>query len=369
MINYISIKNFRCFEESTLKGFSSINLIGGLNNSGKSALLESILFLLSPQPETIDLLNKYRNETVSKKKSIDKTWDYLFFNGKKSKPIVLETFNNTFNRGYSLNIEKSENKDFSKVSFYDKLKLSNNKSLEKALSDFEIFTEKENTIHSLDFYLSNEKDDKDFLGSFSFNDSGRLTLLEFPDYILNEVAYRPAKQTLTDQQISKLLDISIERGYFSEIINTIQIIDKSIEDIRIIESRVHLSRNRVEYLPIGLFGDAITSTLYMILTLFGLEEGGYLLVDEVENGIHHSKHSSFIQHITSLALQRNIQIFMTTHSSEFITSFNNYRIENSLKEFSYIELARTRNNQIVSNKLSPEVLSYKIESGKDYRGE
>ncbi|WP_436871954.1 AAA family ATPase [Acinetobacter haemolyticus] len=67
MINYISIENFRCFKQSKFKDFSHINLIGGLNNSGKSALLEAILLLLSPQLETIILLNKYRNEIVTKK--------------------------------------------------------------------------------------------------------------------------------------------------------------------------------------------------------------------------------------------------------------------------------------------------------------
>ncbi|WP_223239500.1 AAA family ATPase, partial [Acinetobacter baumannii] len=42
---------------------------------------------------------------------------------------------------------------------------------------------------------------------------------------------------------------------------------------------------------------------------------GYLLIDEVENGIHHSKQLNFIRHICNLAFKRNIQIFMTTHSA------------------------------------------------------
>jgi AAA15 family ATPase/GTPase len=69
--------------KSRFKKFSHINLIGGLNNSGKSALLEAILLLLSPQLQTITLLNKYRNEVVTKKNPFDKTWDYLFFNANK----------------------------------------------------------------------------------------------------------------------------------------------------------------------------------------------------------------------------------------------------------------------------------------------
>ena len=43
MIEQISIKNFRCYHDTTIKGFKRVNLIGGLNNSGKTVLLEAIL--------------------------------------------------------------------------------------------------------------------------------------------------------------------------------------------------------------------------------------------------------------------------------------------------------------------------------------
>lgn len=60
---------------------------------------------------------------------------------------------------------------------------------------------------------------------------------------------------------------------------------------------------------------------------------------------------------------------MTTHSLEFITSFNDYSIEMNNGKFSYLELIRTRNDQIVSNLLEPEVLQYKMKNSKDFRGE
>ncbi|MEL1602481.1 AAA family ATPase [Acinetobacter baumannii] len=301
---------------------SHVNLIGGLNNSGKSALLEAILLLLSPQLETITLLNKYRNELVTKKNTFDKTWDYLFFNANKLEPIKLKTLSDRYNYEYCLAIKKSENDQFNNVAFYEKLKNSKEESLERAIKDFELFTQKQNIIHSLDLYITDDELNNSFMGSFSFTDSGRLTMLETPTYLFNEVAYRPAKQVITPNQLSKLLDISVDKGHLNEIMETIQIIDDSIIDIRVVENKVLLSRDRVSYLPISLFGDAITSTLYMILTLFSVDEGGYLLIDEVENGIHHSKQLNFIRHICNLAFKRNIQIFMTTHSAEFIKSFN-----------------------------------------------
>ena len=366
MINYIFIENFRCFKQSKFKKFSHINLIGGLNNSGKSALLEAILLLLSPQVETIALLNKYRNEVITKKNTFDKTWEYLFFNGNQEEPIKLST---STNHEYCLEIKKSENDKFSNVAFYERLKNSKSKELEEAIKDFELFTQKENIIHSLDLYITDKEHSNSFIGSFSFTERGRLTTLDTLDYLLNEVAYRPSKQIITQSQLAKLLDISVDKGFLNNIIETIQIIDSSIIDIRAVDSKVLLSRDRISYLPISIFGDAITSILHIIITLFSLDDNSYLLIDEVENGIHHSKHLNFIEHISNLALKRKIQIFMTTHSAEFINSFNKHSLNTNDKNHSYLELVRTRNNQIVSNIIEPEVLEYKINHSKSFRGE
>ncbi|WP_436871955.1 AAA family ATPase [Acinetobacter haemolyticus] len=293
----------------------------------------------------------------------------MFFNANKEESIKLTTESSQYNTEYCLEIKKSENDQLNDVAFYERLKKSKAKSLEQAIKDFELFTQKQNIIHSLDLYITDQDTTNDFLGSFSFTDSGRLTMLEFPEYLLNEVAYRPSKQIITPSQLAKLLDISVDKGFLKTIIETIQIIDDSIIDIRVVENKVLLSRDKVSYLPIGIFGDAITSTLHMILTLFSLDDNGYLLIDEVENGIHHSKHLNFIKHISEIAIQRNIQIFMTTHSSEFIQSFNEYSININNKKFSYLELIRTRNNQIVSNLLEPEILQLKLKNSKKFRGE
>ncbi|WP_083786910.1 AAA family ATPase [Gloeothece verrucosa] len=43
MLQDIEIENFRCFEKTRISGFTRVNLIGGKNNSGKTALLEALL--------------------------------------------------------------------------------------------------------------------------------------------------------------------------------------------------------------------------------------------------------------------------------------------------------------------------------------
>jgi AAA15 family ATPase/GTPase len=53
MFKDIKIQNFRCFENTEIQGFERINLIGGKNNAGKSALLETLLILALPRPQSL----------------------------------------------------------------------------------------------------------------------------------------------------------------------------------------------------------------------------------------------------------------------------------------------------------------------------
>ena len=47
MFTSLTIKSFRCFEEITIDNIERVNLIGGINNVGKTALLEAIFLLNS----------------------------------------------------------------------------------------------------------------------------------------------------------------------------------------------------------------------------------------------------------------------------------------------------------------------------------
>ena len=81
MIDSISIDNFRCFEHLKIKGFKSINLIGGQNNSGKTALLEALLLAFSPSLRDINVLRQLRNENGNLIKNANRrVWNHFFYN-------------------------------------------------------------------------------------------------------------------------------------------------------------------------------------------------------------------------------------------------------------------------------------------------
>ena len=82
MIKDLEISNFRCFENTKIEGFERVNLIGGKNNSGKTALLEAIFLYSYPYPNTIDHIRGIiRKQSLAVVQAIPKNaWDNLLFN-------------------------------------------------------------------------------------------------------------------------------------------------------------------------------------------------------------------------------------------------------------------------------------------------
>ena len=89
--------------ESSFKGFNRVNLIGGKNNAGKTALLEALLINYLPANGAVRLLQRFRDEDdKTAKKYPERTWENLFFNQQKNQNII---FNSTDSNGYNSIVE------------------------------------------------------------------------------------------------------------------------------------------------------------------------------------------------------------------------------------------------------------------------
>ena len=73
-------------------------------------------------------------------------------------------------------------------------------------------------------------------------------------------------------------------------------------------------------LPISTMGDGMNRILTIVLSLVNCQDG-YLIVDEIENGLHYSVQKDLWEIIFQLSEMFNIQVFATTHSSDTIQSF------------------------------------------------
>ena len=79
-------------------------------------------------------------------------------------------------------------------------------------------------------------------------------------------------------------------------------------------------RNREKPVPLRSLGDGATRLFGVALALAG-SRNGFLVIDEVENGIHHSVHDAFWRMVLRAAEKNNIQVFATTHSFDCVRGF------------------------------------------------
>jgi predicted ATP-dependent endonuclease of OLD family len=159
----------------------------------------------------------------------------------------------------------------------------------------------------------------------------------------------------------------------SEVLKAFQIIDPTIESVEsfsIGEPTLYLRRKGEKRLPLSLFGDAMNRVAHIMLKLV-INKHKILLVDEIENGIHHTNQRNFWRVLFRLAAELDTQIFATTHSLEMLQAFAEVGLEQNQEcSSAYFELARKlKTNQIIGSRLDLETLNYALEHEEGVRGE
>lgn len=360
MITEISIDGFRCFNHTHIKGFEQVNLLGGKNNSGKTALLEAIMLACQPNEITLaflrDTLRKESQQLIAAMPN--KVWDNLFYQ-QQDKEIKIIIISN--NKEYRLNLAKKKNEsNILLVSFNDKPAYPNTKQYMIIFNN-----------HTKQKYEMQ-------VGILIQNIPTEYTpIIDNDQYLSRPFIYKNV-ETLFNLPIpnTKLaakyneLELNSQDDLFLQALNTI---DESIDKIKIsiIGENILYARRKGEnqFLPLTLFGDAINSVAKLIFAILDAKDG-ILLIDEIENGIHYSNHSKVWTLLFKLAKQHNVQVFATTHSREMIEAFAKTSINNEQCSSAYFEMARhAKTNEIIGTKLLPDVLTYRLNVDKPLRGE
>ena len=91
--------------------------------------------------------------------------------------------------------------------------------------------------------------------------------------------------------------------------------------------------------PLQSVGDGATRLFGVALFLVG-SRGGFLTIDEAENGIHHSVHEAFWRMVLQAAEENDVQVFATTHSFDCVCGFARAAIKTSESEGVLVRLER-----------------------------
>ncbi len=336
MLDSLDIKNYRNLKELRIISLGRVNLITGKNNTGKSSILEAVAIyatkgdlnliyeLLGERGE--DFRQRVRPNEVSKNPTEYnlRTFSSLFTNR-----II------GFESGHSISIgniestllgkEKSEEKSVSLrfVKYFDEIQKDNQgiittrkrtlleNDADKQLANFKVGVEIKSGSSS---YILPLEDDRPY--RINFKGLGNNESFEF------------IRTRNIDKEINgKLWDSITLTEKEQYVIEALKIIEPTTERIAFIEegrerTAVIKLSNAATVLPLRSMGDGINRILTIILALVN-SDNGFLLIDEFENGLHYTVQEQLWKVIFNLAQKLNVQIFVTTHSEDCISGFEN----------------------------------------------
>lgn len=329
MFTSVSIHNFRCFEDLTINSLNRINLIAGKNNVGKTALLEAIFLLAdgSNLLRTIALTNIRGVHKVNRLSGNELVFSPLFRQFSTENTVKISGLLNT---GERHTIE---------------LWLAAGDSIQLDTSD-ELITDIEATTRDLASHVLWSKYTNPSGESYSsqiwIEDQNiriqtKARNLPFPVYFLTANASQTAEQ---DAELFGRLEVVRESH---NLLESLKVVEPRLERLAtivvagtpILHGDIGLSR----MFPLSFMGDGLRS-LNRILLAIANASGGIVLIDEFENGLHHSVLKKIWQAVGDASCRSNTQVFATTHSYECIQAAHQAFTENNGYDFRLHRLDR-----------------------------
>jgi AAA15 family ATPase/GTPase len=359
MIKSIEIENFRCFHKTAAKGFGRVNLIGGKNNAGKTALLEALLLMGEPSNKSVIQLLSTRPIPLSFIKNVpEKTWDNFFFNQQKTVKILLKS-------------KESETVfDETIISYNEKKDWKGNQSDDGELMDMTNIKVDELIQSVIEVFAKGANKS----GRTSLNATNRGIKPDTNPYLrgFNPCFYIPANVKTSGLVLASEFDKAKYQGFNQTLLEAFQVIDGSISETSTLtiggEPAIYLKRANESYMPLTLFGDAMNKIADFILKIVN-NKSSMILIDEIENGIHHENQRQIWKILFDLCNRFDVQLFATSHSAEMIEAFKDVVKANNF-DGNYFRMAKhTVTDEINIQKISIDVLEDKIETNQPIRGE
>ncbi|GAA7524167.1 ATP/GTP phosphatase [Helicobacter pylori] len=320
MIQSVRIKNFKNFKNTQIDGFTKLNIITGQNNAGKSNLLEALYCLVGksmhPCANLTEIYDNIRKEPLTTESK------NLMFYGLDTKEEIqiVTTLDN--NQTLDLQIKFIVSED------------------QKVIESQIIPTAEQTQISSqLNFIL--KKDNEEIYNDY-------LNIAKIPNFppIPNQLGYNRQFKNFEPNQLQKLLPFESAAIIPSDItyrkVHMIQAVSKICSNNQLEEElNKHLNqfdnniqsisfntnnqlklkvKNMKEKNPLSAFGDGLNKYLH-IVSVFMADNAKTIYIDEVENGLHFSRMKLLLRCVIDFINNNkdgNLQVFMTTHSQEFI---------------------------------------------------
>ncbi|WP_139524137.1 AAA family ATPase [Helicobacter pylori] len=320
MIQSVRIKNFKNFKDTTIDGFTKLNIITGENNAGKSNLLEVLYCLVGkdmhPCTNILEIYDNIRKEPLT-----TESQNLMFYNLNTRKPIrITTTLDNNQTLDLQIKFIASENQKVIEsqiIPTAEQTQMSSQLNFTLKKNNEEIYNDHLNIAKVPNFPpIPNQSGYNRQFKNFDPNQLQKLLPFKSATIIPSDVAYRQAHMI---QAVSKICSNNQLEEELNKHLNQF---DNNIQSISFnTNNQLKLKvKNIKEKVPLSVFGDGLKKYLH-IVSIFIANNATTIYIDEVENGLHFSRMRLLLRCVIDFINDNkdgNLQVFMTTHNQEFI---------------------------------------------------
>lgn len=306
MLEKLQIRNYRALRELEMSRLSRINLVAGGNNSGKTSLLEAIFLLsgagdpgLALHGNILRTVGDATQARMTQDAVVETLWKPLFFRF-DARRIIEVTGDHDPSGHLSL-----------------KIGLETRNTVELALKDAGRVDLTPTEQQLVFWFQQGEEDPVTNAAQLGVNE------VEFKrqQHRIPFSASLQSSRARTDRDDAVRLGSLRRQKQGHVLLEALRVIEPrllSIEDNSasgspMIWGDVGLS----ELVPLSVMGEGMTRFASIVLGLVAIP-GGVVLIDEVENGIHHSVLTDMWRAIDDASRRFDVQVFATTHSFECV---------------------------------------------------
>lgn len=347
MIRSLDIENFRCFKSLKLSDIRRFNIITGASGSGKTALLEALFIAGGNSAEIYLRTSAFRGK------------EEIRVPQNEGLSAAFEDYFHQFNIDHGLHISFIDsNNDKRQARIVAEGSETVSLPFEKSTSDAVI-------SRNLRFFWDTPEGTHESTVEIT-SDGLRVSRMPSAYFmvLLNTQLIISGKDNA-----ARFSDLA-EKNKENEILLAMQKIFPEVKGLSVLTPKGGAPGIWCSYLgierkiPVTLVSQGITKFLAIILAI-AAAPGGAVLIDEIENGMYYKTYSEMWHAIVQMARENKTQLFVTTHSKEFLDLISPI-VEQDNKDYSLIRMARL--GAVTEAVCSPgKEFSSAIESGFDVR--
>lgn len=336
----IAIHKFRGIRDLELKDLGQINLLVGINNSGKTSVLEALSIYCHPLDIRVWLSTAIQREQeyrISRTPSLDALqWlfahDFLLDREKLKAGTISISGSGTF----AVKQMKATYEEIEGMFVSEKRRRLAAGDDQLAESEDEQIGESEDLLElrkgldlRVELYTEQlslfNREEADIIEDYQLWEHeffSRASGKREPSLLTSVVT--PASHRSDIGQF-RLLSEARFHNFKADVLELLRQMDQNISDIEILLSpesissrfNIYIQHERLGLAPVSTFGDGVRRLLHIALKLASVR-GGIFLIDELESTIHTEALQNSFRWLVRWCKEMDVQLFATTHSLEAV---------------------------------------------------